>query len=179
MTLLREIKAIIGFLITHYPDTKFGLFMRNKYWNYVHGNAVKNATIHRGARIGLKNKVEIQENFALGQYATIAAGDSHGIYIGKDVAIAQNAYLRTANHEFRDRNTPIQQQGHTFQTIEFNNSKYSIVIEDDVWIGANSVILSGAHIGKGSIIGALTIVSSVIPPYSIVLGNPGRVIAKR
>lgn len=179
MIIVQEIKALIAFLICHYPDSKFGLFLRNKYWNLVHGNTLKNAQIYRGALIGLKNKVEVQENFLLGQYATIAAGDSHGIYIGKDVAIAQNTFIRTANHNFSDKSIPIQQQGHTFQTIEFNNKKYSIVIEDDVWIGANSVVLSGAHIGKGSVIGALTIVSGVIPPYSIVLGNPGRVIGKR
>lgn len=179
MIIIQEIKGLIAFIICHYPDTKFGLYIRNKYWNFVHNNTLKNAKIYRGALIGLKNKVEVQENFMLGRYADIAAGDSHGIYIGKDVAIAQNSFIRTANHKFSDRNIPIQEQGHTFQTIEYNEKKYSIVIEDDVWIGANCVILSGAHIGKGSVIGALTIVSSVIPPYSIVLGNPGRVIGKR
>jgi acetyltransferase-like isoleucine patch superfamily enzyme len=53
------------------------------------------------------------------------------------------------------------------------------VINDDVWIGASAIILSGAQIGKGSIIAAGAVVSSIIPPFSIVVGNPGRVIANR
>jgi acetyltransferase-like isoleucine patch superfamily enzyme len=50
------------------------------------------------------------------------------------------------------------------------------VIEDDVFVGANAVILPGTHIGKGSIIGAGAVVSKTIPPYSVVAGNPGRVV---
>tara|TARA_R110002020_G_scaffold10961_3_gene41566 strand:- start:6502 stop:6852 length:351 start_codon:yes stop_codon:yes gene_type:complete len=54
------------------------------------------------------------------------------------------------------------------------------VIEDDVWIGHNAIILPGAsRIGRGSAIGAGAVVTKDIPPYSIVAGNPGRVIRQR
>ena len=58
-------------------------------------------------------------------------------------------------------------------------SKGKIVIEDDIWIGTDVLILSGAHIGKGAIIGARTVVSGKIPAYAIVVGNPCKVIKYR
>lgn len=58
-------------------------------------------------------------------------------------------------------------------------SKGEIIIEDDVWIGANVIILSGICIGRGSIIGAGSVVTKNIPKYSIVAGNPAKVIRQR
>lgn len=54
-----------------------------------------------------------------------------------------------------------------------------ITIGDDVWIGARAVILGGAHIGVGAIIGACALVTGEVPPYAVVAGNPGRVVAVR
>lgn len=179
MAIFREIKAFIAFLITFYPDTQFGFYLRSKYWGYVHKTIGPESRIHRGAKIGLPGLVEAGHHLQVGEYVSIAAGDSKPIYIGNYVSIAKNAYIRTANHTFTDLDTPIALQGHTFKVILFKDKEYSVVIEDDVWIAANAVILSGAHIGKGSIIGAGSVVSQAIPPNSIVLGNPGRVIGKR
>lgn len=58
-------------------------------------------------------------------------------------------------------------------------SKGDVVIGHDVWVGEGAVILSGITIGSGSVIGASTIVSKDVPPYSIVVGNPGRVVKTR
>lgn len=89
----------------------------------------------------------------------------HGIDIGKDVLVAANCTFAPVNHAFADRGTPIRLQG-------FTPSKGGIVIEDDCWIGANSVILDGAHIGRGSIIGAGSVVRGRLEPYGIYGGNP-------
>jgi len=51
-----------------------------------------------------------------------------------------------------------------------------IVIEDDVWIGANSVITKGIKIGRHSVVAACSLVNRDVPPYSVVAGNPARVI---
>lgn len=51
-----------------------------------------------------------------------------------------------------------------------------IVVEEDVWIGINVTLLNGCHIGRGSIVGAGCVVSGVVPPYSVVVGNPFRVL---
>jgi len=58
-------------------------------------------------------------------------------------------------------------------------SKGPVVIGNDVWIGANALILSGVTIGDGAVIGAHAVISKDVPPYSIVAGNPGRVVKYR
>lgn len=55
-------------------------------------------------------------------------------------------------------------------------SKGPVIIEDDCWLGFNCEVLSGVHIGKHSIVAARAVVTKDIPPYSIVAGNPARVI---
>ncbi len=54
-----------------------------------------------------------------------------------------------------------------------------VIIEDDTWIGCNAVILKGVRVGRGAIVGAGTIVSKDVPPYTIVAGNPARIIRYR
>lgn len=58
-------------------------------------------------------------------------------------------------------------------------SKGAIIIEDDVWIGTNSLILSGVRVGKGSIIAAGSVITKDVEPYSVVGGNPAKLIKKR
>ena len=57
--------------------------------------------------------------------------------------------------------------------------KGDTIVGNDVWIGQNAVILPGVHIGDGAIIGANSVVGSDVPPYTIVAGNPARMIRKR
>ncbi|OPY58764.1 MAG: Chloramphenicol acetyltransferase [Pelotomaculum sp. PtaU1.Bin035] len=58
-------------------------------------------------------------------------------------------------------------------------SKGDVIIGSDVWIGNGATILSGVEIGSGAVIGARAVVSKSVPPYAIVVGNPGRVVKKR
>lgn len=89
----------------------------------------------------------------------------YGISIGNDVAIAANCVFAPVNHEFSQRDELIRKQG-------FKPSKGGIIIEDDVWIGAGCVILDGAVIRRGSVIGAMSLVRGEVPGYSIQAGNP-------
>lgn len=57
--------------------------------------------------------------------------------------------------------------------------KGNTVVGNDVWIGQNAVILPGVHIGDGAIIGACSVVGSDVNPYSIVAGNPAKLVRKR
>lgn len=65
--------------------------------------------------------------------------------------------------------------GEKFEAI----SKGDIIVEDDVWIGYGSIILSGVHIGQGAIIAAGAVVTKDVPPYAIVGGNPAKIIKYR
>ena len=91
------------------------------------------------------------------------------VTIGNDIRLAQNITLSGLNHIYEDINIPIHQQG---------VSTSQIVIEDGTWIGANVVVLSGITIGKHSIVAAGSVVTKDIPPYSVAVGNPSRIIKK-
>ena len=117
---------------------------------------------HPGGRIRLGHNCSINP-------FTILYGHG-GLEIGNDVRIAAHTVIIPANHVFLDPNIPIRQQGLT---------KQGIVIGNDIWIGANCVILDGCRIGSGSVISAGTVLSANIPPNSVVAGVPGRVIKSR
>lgn len=89
------------------------------------------------------------------------------IHIGNHVNLAQNVTITGLNHVFTDVTKRIDEQG---------VSTNLVTIEDDVWIGANAVVLAGAKIGRHAAIGAGSIVSHDIPPYSICVGSPAKVI---
>lgn len=63
--------------------------------------------------------------------------------------------------------------------MEYLGKKYSVIIENDVWIGANVTILEGVKIGNGAIIGANSLVTKDIPPYAIAYGTPAKVVKYR
>lgn len=92
------------------------------------------------------------------------------VNIGKYVMIAPNCMIAGGNHTFSNINIPMRLQG--------SNEK-GIVIKDDVWIGANSVILDGVTIGEGTIVGAGSTVTKNLDAYSIYHGNPAKLIKRR
>ncbi len=92
------------------------------------------------------------------------------ITIGNYVRIAPHVMMIAANHIFTDVHKPISQQGLDTKPI---------TIEDDVWIAGRVNIMAGVTIGRGSVIGAGSVVTHDIPPYSLALGVPARVIRSR
>lgn len=60
-----------------------------------------------------------------------------------------------------------------------NDVEKDIIVEEDVWCGANVTLLSGAHIGRGAVVGANSLVNKPIPPYAVVVGTPSRIIASK
>ncbi|HEY9853023.1 MAG TPA: acyltransferase [Leptolyngbyaceae cyanobacterium] len=112
-------------------------------------------------------EIEIGENTYIGPY-TCLSGDH--IKIGKYCLIASHSAIYANNHNFADPTRYIQEQG--------NNYK-GIAIEDDCWLGSGVRVLDGVTIGKGSVIGAGAVVTKDIPPYSIAVGVPAKVIGHR
>ena len=93
-----------------------------------------------------------------------------GVSIGENVRIAAYTVISTADHDFSDPSKPIVEQG--FVTAP-------VYIEDDVWIGTGAIINKGVRIGRGSVVGAGSVVTRDVPPQSIAVGSPCRVIRKR
>jgi acetyltransferase-like isoleucine patch superfamily enzyme len=96
----------------------------------------------------------------------------NGITIGNDVLVAANCTFAPTNHAFDDPARPIRLQG-------FQPSRGGITIEDDVWIGANVVLLDGAVIRRGAIVAAGSVVRGEVESLAIVGGNPLRGLGRR
>ena len=90
-----------------------------------------------------------------------------GITIGDDVYLAPLVQMLAVNHVFQDTDRPISQQGITAQ---------GIVIEDGAWIGGGAIVLDGVRIGRNAVVGAGAVVNRDVPAYTLVAGNPARVV---
>ncbi|MEP6803990.1 MAG: acyltransferase [Flavobacterium sp.] len=112
-------------------------------------------------------EISVGENSIINQYSCIYG---HAL-IGENVMIAPHVMLAGGYHNSSKTDIPMMLQG--------DGSKGPIVIEDDVWIGANSVIMDGVTIGKGSIVGAGSVVTKNVQPYEIVFGNPAKKFKSR
>ncbi len=110
-------------------------------------------------------------DLVLGDHVAINSGcvlyTGAGIRIGNHVAIAANCTFAPVNHAWQRRDTLIRLQG-------FAPDRGGIVIEDDVWIGANCVLLDGAVLRRGCVIGAGSVVRGEVPAYELHAGRPLR-----
>lgn len=91
------------------------------------------------------------------------------VNIGNDVMFAQNVVISGLNHGYQDVTIPP-----SVQKVE----TAQIIINDDVWVGANSVITAGVTLGKHVIIGGGSVVTKSIPDHSVAVGNPAKVVKK-
>ena len=118
---------------------------------------------------------QLGENCSV-QYNTLMIGygnpgENQGmIKVGNNVRIAPNVMIISANHVFDNTDIPICKQGMDVKPI---------TIEDDVWVAGRVNIMAGVTIGKGSVIGAGSVVTKDIPPYSVAVGVPAKVIKTR
>ena len=112
-------------------------------------NAVGDITIGHHTRIGIHNTI-------IGP-----------VSIGSHVNLAQGIVVTALNHQFLDASKRIDQQGITTRPV---------VIGDDVWIGANAVVLPGVTVGSHSVVAAGAVVTKDVPPHTVVGGVPAKVI---
>lgn len=143
--------------------------------------SVRGTLIEIGARTMVDAFVKIKPTGGMG--AVVIGADcainsgtviytGHGVTLGDAVLIAANCTLAPTNHEFSDPDKRIRDQG-------FQPSRGGIVIGDDVWLGANVVVLDGAVIGQGCVVAAGAVVRGVLEPYSIYAGAPAKRVGAR
>jgi acetyltransferase-like isoleucine patch superfamily enzyme len=134
------------------PYRKFSLGRRSVIESYsCINNAVGDVVIGDGARIGLHNTI-------IGP-----------VYIGNHVHIAQGVVITALNHRFQRPDLRIDEQGVATKPI---------VIDEDVWIGANATVLPGVRIGRHAVVAAGAVVAHDVPPYTVVGGVPARNLHK-
>jgi acetyltransferase-like isoleucine patch superfamily enzyme len=125
-------------------------------------------TVKEGVVLKFPEKISMGSHVGIGEYTII---DGNGkVEIGDYTRIAHHVSIVSFEHNFRDRKVPIKLQGKKLKKV---------IIGDDVWIGAGSVVLAGVVIGKGAVVGANSVVNSDVAPYTIVAGSPAKIIGKR
>jgi len=151
----------------YFPFGKISCKIRSFIWRKIlKQNIGKNVKIQSDVLVGKFDDIKIGNYVAINEKCRLRNVD-----IGNYVLIAPEVYILHSGHVFESKELPIYSQGET---------KYrKTIIEDDVWIGARSVILPGKIIGKGSIVAAGSVVTKDVLPYSIVGGNPAKLIKLR
>lgn len=149
------------------------------YYNYTHVQPMRQLTlgpfgdtggIAPNVSFANAERIVIGARAAIGARCHLWAGPGHArIVIGDDVLLGPEVMISAASYRYND-GQPVTKQA---------MDEADIVLGDDVWVGTRAVILPGARIGDGAIIGAGAVVRGEIPPFSIAVGMPARVVGRR
>lgn len=162
-------RAIYYFFAKNLPESFYGVEIRRLLVKKIFKEVGDNVIIHTNVIFGAGSNIIIGKESQLGpNNRFMCKGD---LIIGDYVLMGPDIIIVDVNHEFKDIQTPIIKQGHS--------KERPVIIEDDVWIGARVVILPGVKIEKGSIIAANSVVTKDVPSYSIVGGNPAKILKSR
>ena len=138
------------------------------------------------------SKTSIQQPFEATNYKNIEMGNNcyiasnvrfinsrARIILGNNVLIGGDSKFISGNHKIDVPGLYMSEVTDDYKNDEYSKYDRDIIIDDDVMFGVNCLVLSGVHVGTGSFIGAGSIVNKDIPPYSIAVGVPAKVIKKR
>jgi len=131
--------------------------------------------IGRWVWIGAGNAIRCHEGFLrVGDKVVFGGHNTVNAYldieIGEDCILADRIYVCDFDHQYADPAVPIRKQGIV---------KSPVRIAPDCWIGEKATVLRGVTIGRGSVIGAQTVVNRDVPPLSVAVGNPVRIVGRR
>lgn len=137
----------------------------------------KNFHAGRSVFLYAKKKISIGDNFYIGRFSQIECDAE----IGNNVLIANNvALVGKYDHNYEEIGKPIRLASQIRdEDYVWKGLDSKVIIGDDVWIGYGSIIMSGVNIGKGSIVAAGSVVVKNVEPYSIIGGNPAKLIKQR
>jgi len=170
---MQKIKLIIYYaIIQHFPHSRIvGVFTRIRVWYLSRVLNImpydKKSKVEYGVYISDARKLKIGKHVRINENVLLQGK----IRIGDYVMLAPNISIYSKTHLYDDINIPMVLAGES-ETQE-------VIIENNVWVGINTVILPGVRIGEGSIVGANSVVNKDIEPFSIVGGVPAKLIRKR
>lgn len=169
--LRRKINRIINFLkkINYFISWEINSFPTKSEF----GTFKKNSCLEYPCNIGFFKKVHIEENVYIRYGFNIINSCNEEVIIRKYSVIAPNCTIVTNNH----RSTVTIPQ-FLLSASHVNDKSGNVIIDEDVWIGASAMILAGVHIGRGSIVSGGAIVTHDVPPYSLVIGVPAKVVKR-
>ena len=124
-------------------------------------------TIRPYVQIWSKGIVKIGRGSEIGERCRISIANS--LRIGEKVLISPNVYITDCDHEYRNTDIPVIDQG-------IVQGEQRVSIEDGSYIGINAVIVGNVKIGKHCVIGANSVVTRDVPDYCVAVGSPARVI---
>lgn len=159
--------ACVGSFLSLLPNESVFYQLRLKYYRLMGYDFGDKSNIAAG--VVIRGQVRMGHNCCVSNNCFLVGQDVF-LTIGDDVMFGPNCVVVTFNHGFRRFEVPMLAQ---------RNECAPIVIDDDVWVGANSTITAGVQIGRGAIVGANSVVTCDVSPYAIVGGVPARVIGTR
>lgn len=128
----------------------------------------KNVFIGKGAwlSLGTGAKLKIGDNTHINEGLVVACNLS--VEIGKNVLVADRVFIGDSNHGYEEIDKPVIEQR--------MSAAEPVRVEDNSWIGINACILKGVTVGSHSVVGAGAVVTESVPSYSVVAGNPAKVV---
>ncbi len=158
-------------------------FLVHKSATIINSSLVGDVFIEEGCRISkseLNGKISVGRFTSINGPSTAIVSKVNSVSIGAFCSIARNVLIQEYNHKIHTLSTSFIRKW-IFDEPYINDisSKGRIQIGNDVWIGANVVVLSGVQIGDGAVVGANSTVTRDIAPYTVVSGSPARKIGLR
>jgi len=155
-------------ILMHIPGN-LGLAIRREIVSRYFGSCGEGVHISEGVRFRGVHKLRVGHNVRLGVDNFIQA--TAGVTLGNDVMLGPGVKIWSVNHKYDDLDTPIADQGYDYEAV---------TIGEGVWLGANVFVLPGVTIPEGCVVSAGSVVhKKTYPPFSILMGNPCRVIGIR
>lgn len=150
-------------------------------------DSAKGSRIVIGDHVTIDSFVKIKPagglgDLVIGAHSILNSGvviyTGNGMTIGRHVMVAANCVFSPTSHEYKSRHVLIMHQGFK-AAAEVKGGRAGIVIEDDVWIGAGCVILEGAYLQQGSVVGAGSVVRGTLERYAVYAGSPLKLLGHR
>lgn len=155
-------------LLSHIPGD-FGMHLRSAIIPKYFDSSGQNILIYQGVKFRRIERIQVGDNVTIGIDNFFQA--SAGLSIGDNTIMGPGVKIWTINHRFDSIDKPIIEQGYDYKPVK---------IGKNCWLGANVFVMPGVTIPDGCVVAAGSVVGiKKYPPYSIIIGNPARVIGYR